>query len=298
MADLSDIQAAQSVKIVGNDSSGLENNPVGATSAGDLQVSPVSRNLSSSGSASSLNADAISSTDLQGYQSISVQITGTFVGTLTFQGSNDNSNFVSVQATNVSSSIATPVSTTTGTGLFYVPLLFRYFRLRMTSYTSGTATVTAVADSLTPNDLGARQSNLSQGQLVPTITNKLRIRYNIADVSLPNTGVYQTIYSRSGTGLFFGLQCGFDNSAVNLRLTIDGGQVFDLPLSDIKSFEFNDTTDGRIQMGGFLTAIGNVLDFSTRYAIPQSSSILVEAASNNGANHKLTKYMVIQTEDT
>lgn len=36
MADLSDVQAAQSVKIIGSDSAGLENNPVTATSNGAL----------------------------------------------------------------------------------------------------------------------------------------------------------------------------------------------------------------------------------------------------------------------
>lgn len=38
MADLSDLQTAQSVKVVGSDSTGAESNPVGATSLGDLQV--------------------------------------------------------------------------------------------------------------------------------------------------------------------------------------------------------------------------------------------------------------------
>lgn len=36
MADLSDIQAAQSIKIIGSDATGLENTPVNATSAGGL----------------------------------------------------------------------------------------------------------------------------------------------------------------------------------------------------------------------------------------------------------------------
>lgn len=141
-------------------------------------------------------------------------------------------------------------------------------------------------------------ADLKSGQLVPTITNKLRFRYAIADVTLPNTGVYQTIYSRSGTGLFFGTQLGFDNAKVAVRVTIDGGVVFDLSLDDVKKFEFNDTTDGRMQMGGFLTAVGNVFDFSSRFAIPYSTSILIEASSTDGSNHKLKQYMSIHTEDT
>jgi hypothetical protein len=41
MADLTGIQAAQQVKIVGNDSSGTETNPVGATTLGDIQAADV-----------------------------------------------------------------------------------------------------------------------------------------------------------------------------------------------------------------------------------------------------------------
>jgi len=325
MADLNNIQASETVKIVGSDSSGIEQTPVQSTSGGavhsnlrndsgteigtssaPIRVDPtgttnqpvLGANLTASGSASSLNEDLIASTDTSGYQSASIQITGTFVGTITFQGSNDNSNFTSIGVTTVSSPGAAPVTSTTTSGLFYAPLLFRYIRIRMTAYTSGTATATVLYDTLTPTDLGARSANLSSGQLVPTITNKLRFRYAIADVNLPNTGVYQTIYSRSGSGLFFGSQMGFDNAKVKIRLTLDGGVVFDLPLEDIKAFEFNDTTDGRMQMGGFLTAVGNFFDFSSRFAIPYSSSLLIEAAVTDANAHKLKQYLSIHTEDT
>lgn len=140
-------------------------------------------------------------------------------------------------------------------------------------------------------------ANLS-GEIVPTITNKLRFRTNIGDVALPNTGVYQTLFSYTGSGLFFGFQTGFDNAKVKIKLTIDGGQVFDLLLDDIKKFEFNDTTTTRCQAGAFLTTIGNVLDFSSRFAIPYESSVLLQAASNDGANHKNLNWITILTEDT
>ena len=41
MADLTDLQAAQTVKVVGTDSSGVETNAVGATTLGDLQAADV-----------------------------------------------------------------------------------------------------------------------------------------------------------------------------------------------------------------------------------------------------------------
>lgn len=115
-----------------------------------------------SGSASALNADAISSVDVNTYQAAYVQVTGTFSGTLTFQGSNDNSNFVSVMATDVSNTTQSPILSTSSAGIFYLPTPFRYFRLRMTSYTSGTASALAFFQLDVSGDLSTRNINAIQ----------------------------------------------------------------------------------------------------------------------------------------
>lgn len=44
MADLNEVQAAQSVKIIGASSSGAENTPVTASNNGELQISDISNN--------------------------------------------------------------------------------------------------------------------------------------------------------------------------------------------------------------------------------------------------------------
>lgn len=94
--------------------------------------------------AGSLNADLVSSTDVSGYKSGSIQIGGIYSGTLTIQGSNDNSTFVTTQATNLNgSSSSLTGGTTTSTGIILTfPIYYRYLRIRMTSYVSGTATGT------------------------------------------------------------------------------------------------------------------------------------------------------------
>ncbi len=139
-------------------------------------------------------------------------------------------------------------------------------------------------------------ANLTSGQLVPTITNKFRIRLNIANVNV--VAAYTTLFSRSGTGLFFGFQAAFNSDKVTIKLTIDSGIVFELNLTDIKQFEFNDTTAGRMQMGGFLTTLGDKLDFSTKYAIPYTSSVVLEVKRSDGANHVNSNWIVFLTEDT
>ena len=74
------------------------------------------------------------------YKSLSVQVYGTFSQTLTWQGSNDNTNWNSVSASSVGSP-GTIATTTTAAGLFFIPINYRYFRVNATSFSSGTANV-------------------------------------------------------------------------------------------------------------------------------------------------------------
>jgi len=89
------------------------------------------------------NADLLPATDVSGYKSFSIQIGGTYSGTLTFQGSNDNVIFRSI-ALNQMDIPGTITTTTSSTNVTYycATLAYRYIRIRMTSYVSGTATGT------------------------------------------------------------------------------------------------------------------------------------------------------------
>ena len=87
--------------------------------------------------------DIISSIDVTEYKTISLQLTGTWVGTVTFQGSNDNGAFYDIVAQNTTS-LTTPYSSTaTVVGLWNIPVVYKYFRARVTTYTSGTFSGTA-----------------------------------------------------------------------------------------------------------------------------------------------------------
>lgn len=89
-------------------------------------------------SAGSLNADLVASLDVSNYKLFSIQISGTWSGTLTFQGSNDNTNWFSVQ-TSQTQSFDNVGSSVTSNDLRYGYCAFRFLRIRMTSYSSGTA---------------------------------------------------------------------------------------------------------------------------------------------------------------
>ena len=99
------------------------------------------------GSAAAVGGMVIPPTDVGGYGSISVQISGTFVGTVTFEVSNDWVNWVSAVMGPVGS-VATMTATATAGGIFEVPCTFRYFRVRCTAYTSGTIVGVAVVSAV------------------------------------------------------------------------------------------------------------------------------------------------------
>lgn len=254
---------------------------------------------------------------------VGIQLSGTWIGTLLVEGSLNGTTYTTLSIMNLST--LTFANSTTANGNFLVNSAsfsntggnYAALRLRASAWTSGTVTINVYgtdaaalgynktfihgADGTQIGNTGDKlkvDANLTPTQLVPTITNKLRIRTNVGNVLLPAAGTYITLYTRSGTGLFFGFQTAYNSDKVNIRLTIDGGQVFNLNLQTIKDFQFNDTSTTRMQMGGFLSTVGNMLDFSSRYAIPYTTSVLLEAASSDGANHNNTNWLVIQTEDT
>jgi hypothetical protein len=75
---------------------------------------------------------------------VAVQVTGTFTGTITFEASVDGTNYVAIaMKASSQTAAATLVTTTTTVGLFSVAIQgFTNFMARMSAYTSGDAVVT------------------------------------------------------------------------------------------------------------------------------------------------------------
>lgn len=85
---------------------------------------------------------------LNGKSGVAVQITGTWVGTLQFEGTVDGTNWVAVNGVFAGSS--TPGPTTTTNGIVRVtPSGLAQFRITATAWTSGTATITIRASNAT-----------------------------------------------------------------------------------------------------------------------------------------------------
>jgi hypothetical protein len=89
--------------------------------------------------------DLIPSTLVEDFATFSVQLTGTFAGSVQFQGSNDGVNWIALrnQALN-SAAQASVTGAVTTTGIYRGTLGVRYFRAAVTAYTSGTFVATAL----------------------------------------------------------------------------------------------------------------------------------------------------------
>ena len=84
-----------------------------------------------------LNDDLLASVDVSQYKFISLQLTGTWVATISFQGSNDGGTFFPIVTSNPSGGQAVGETSTTVNRLVKVPTIYKFLRIRVTAYTSG-----------------------------------------------------------------------------------------------------------------------------------------------------------------
>jgi hypothetical protein len=162
-------------------------NPIPVGTAAQLNVT---------GSASANNTDLIS-TACDTYRSIAVQITGTFVGTLSFQVSNDNTNWAAVVAKSAGDTAGSFINSTTTPQLVVATLNgYQYFRLRFTSYTSGTATANAyLSRDCIPL---AQVQTASTNTVVASTTTSASVLYTVNSAATTNAATIKT----AGTNLY------------------------------------------------------------------------------------------------
>ncbi len=121
-----------------------------------------------------VNNDILASFDTQDYKYVSLQLTGTWVGTVEFQGSNDNGTFENLVVQNTGVVLEPYVLSMTVNGGVKIPVLFRFLRVRVTSYTSGSVTGTAFGykeDANTGQISTVGTVNIGAGQTLGTVTN-------------------------------------------------------------------------------------------------------------------------------
>ncbi len=99
-----------------------------------------------SSAAATANGTAV---PVAGWSAVSLQVSGTFVGTITFEGTLDDTNWVSLQGANVADGAVG--TTATAAGIYTIPCVgLSQFRARVSAWTSGTITAIACAVTAAP----------------------------------------------------------------------------------------------------------------------------------------------------
>jgi len=141
-----------------------------------------------------VNNDLLASFDASAYKYISFQLTGTWVGTVMFQGSNDNGTFENIVVQNTGVVLEPYVLSMTANGGVKIPVLFKYLRIRATSYTSGSITGTAFGykeDANTGQISTVGTVNIGTNQTLSTVTNLSQLGGNAISMGsgVVNSGV-------------------------------------------------------------------------------------------------------------
>ena len=163
-----------------------------------------------------VNNDIIASFDVSAYKFVSLQLTGTWVGEVKFQGSNDNGTFEDIVVQNTGDVLTPYVLSMAAVGGVKIPVLFKFLRVRVTAYTSGTVEGTAFGlkeDANTGQISSVGTVNIGAGQTVATVTNLAQLSGTAISmgagavdagtqrvVLAPATAPYQTDFYVTGVG--------------------------------------------------------------------------------------------------
>lgn len=137
--------------------------------------------------AGALNAE-VAASPLENFGTIGIQITGTWVGTLSFQGSLDGTNYVAIRVQNISSDAV--VSSTTANGQFVANALgMKSIRAIMTVYSSGTANISMTGAGLASHSrVFSTLFGGTDGAVIGNTSDRLKV-----DTAISATGAFPHI---------------------------------------------------------------------------------------------------------
>lgn len=217
-ATIRDTGASDSLNVSIVDASGNQITSFGGSGLADLTIA----------STSVTSATTIFTQDCTGYSQIAVQVTsaGTTC-TVTYEQSNNNVTFIACTGQDIVATTGVPVSATSTVGIRQFAITARYFRARVSTYTSGTVTALAYLRAQSVNPIGGIgvQAVIASGTVttvstLTSITNWGNIVDNTAFVDgttrlSPNGYIYDEV---AGTALT-------ENDAAAARININRAQV-------------------------------------------------------------------------
>lgn len=280
-----------------------------------------------SGTIAALNG-TVSSSGLDNFGTAGIIVTGTWVGTLTIEGSLDGTNFLSMFGQSMTTNVIKSTTTVNDQLLVNVAGL-KALRLKMSAYTSGTATVTIQANAAVilqrsmATLIGATdgtqignngdkmkvEATFSTG--VTTVPGIVKLAYD--DMNVANGGVargtaisttYTTIYNRSGAGYIFGFSVSFEGNIIGadefiLKFTVDSLVVAEISSADIGTNAlYAAGSDGDALIWGFQTANNNVM-FKTpgQGGLKYGSTVQIQIKKASGSNKQFRAGVIALTKE-
>lgn len=171
---------------------------------------------------SAVNDDLLAALDVSQYKFISLQLTGTWAATVSFQGSNDGGTFFPIVTSNPSGGQAIGETSTTVNRLVKVPTIYKFVRIRVTAYTSGI--VEGVAYGHRDENSSGLIAAIGPVTLNPETTKK------IGNVGIESTGTpaYQKFISATTTNATAVSNAPAKMTILHLVNTGDGVRFFKL----------------------------------------------------------------------
>lgn len=230
--------------------------------------------------ADATDEDLIAAIDLTslGYRAVNIQIKGTWTGTVTFQGSNDN--FTTVDnVLSYSPTAGTWATSTTANGTFIIPSLYGKIRVRLTS--AGSGTVSSVAYGFLNNVYFPTSLVTVSGTIAATQSGTWNINNISGTVSLPTGAATAANQTTGNTSLatIAGAVAGTEMQVDILSIAagdnnIGNVDIVTMPNITISTFPDNEPFN-IAQIGGNTVLTGN--------GVTGNGSIRVTVASDNTA---------------
>lgn len=243
-----------------------------------------------SGSASANNTNLISDTDVSNYDTIIIQTQGTFSATMQAQFSNDGINWISVLTQSLTGATTAPnVSMTTTNTIYKVPVSGRYFRLRTTTYTSGTVNVHLYISTKDIVDFGQRSNSVSGNvsvQAASALVNGTGSAVNTTPVASTAVSQYDTAtFSLVGTWV----------ATLQAEGTNNGTDWFTLPVIRVDQ---NPTLPiQQITSNGLYRTTLDVTNFRVRIVSYTSGTVSASARISLNGNEAINLANVIADPD-
>ena len=141
-----------------------------------------------------------------------------------------------------------------------------------------------VGDRLKVTNIGG-YGNL--GATCPVASPKYRVKYSDVNVNVPAS--YATMYTYSGTGLLWGFKLDFNDDDTEVRLEIDGEEIFEILIDDLENIFSGEEIK---RFCGIGAGESDRIEFCPPCPIAFTSNVLIQARRTDGSDNTMNRHLV------